>query len=149
MRITRYAAAFAALGILLAGCSSQAGNQAQQQSGSTVDVEKNVDFPAGTTMARLADAGTITVGTKYDQPGFGLLNPRTNAPEGFDVEVAKIVAGKLGIAPEKIQWKETVSANRVVFMDGGRIVESAEPETFFTRPQSERARDFLSKILEH
>jgi glutamate transport system ATP-binding protein len=41
------------------------------------------------------------------------------------------------------------AANRVVFMDGGRIVESADPETFFTRPTSDRAKDFLSKILNH
>jgi glutamate transport system ATP-binding protein len=34
-------------------------------------------------------------------------------------------------------------------MDGGRIVEEADPETFFTAPRSERARDFLSKILTH
>ena len=41
------------------------------------------------------------------------------------------------------------AANRVVFMDAGRIVESADPETFFTNPQSDRAKDFLSKILNH
>jgi glutamate transport system ATP-binding protein len=41
------------------------------------------------------------------------------------------------------------AANRVVFMDGGRIVESADPQTFFTNPSSERAKDFLSKILSH
>jgi glutamate transport system ATP-binding protein len=41
------------------------------------------------------------------------------------------------------------AANRVVFMDAGRIVESATPETFFTRPSSDRAKDFLSKILNH
>ncbi len=41
------------------------------------------------------------------------------------------------------------AANRVVFMDGGRIVESSDPETFFTRPASDRAKDFLSKILNH
>jgi glutamate transport system ATP-binding protein len=41
------------------------------------------------------------------------------------------------------------AANRVVFMDGGRIVESADPDTFFTNPTSERAKDFLSKILGH
>jgi glutamate transport system ATP-binding protein len=41
------------------------------------------------------------------------------------------------------------AANRVVFMDGGRIVESADPETFFTAPRSDRAKDFLSKILNH
>jgi len=40
-------------------------------------------------------------------------------------------------------------ADRVVFMDGGRIVESADPETFFTRPSSPRARDFLATILGH
>jgi glutamate transport system ATP-binding protein len=41
------------------------------------------------------------------------------------------------------------AANRVIFMDGGRIVESADPETFFTTPTSDRAKDFLSKILAH
>jgi glutamate transport system ATP-binding protein len=41
------------------------------------------------------------------------------------------------------------AANRVLFMDGGAIVEEATPEEFFTNPQSERAQDFLSKILEH
>jgi glutamate transport system ATP-binding protein len=41
------------------------------------------------------------------------------------------------------------AANRVVFMDAGRIVESATPETFFTSPSSDRAKDFLSKILNH
>ena len=41
------------------------------------------------------------------------------------------------------------AANRVVFMDEGRIVESAPPDTFFESPQTERARDFLSKILVH
>jgi glutamate transport system ATP-binding protein len=34
-------------------------------------------------------------------------------------------------------------------MDGGRVVESSDPESFFTHPQSDRAKDFLSKILNH
>jgi glutamate transport system ATP-binding protein len=41
------------------------------------------------------------------------------------------------------------AAHRVVFMDGGRIVEDAAPETFFANPRSDRAKDFLSKILTH
>jgi len=41
------------------------------------------------------------------------------------------------------------AANRVVFMADGRIVEDRAPEDFFTHPESERARDFLSKILKH
>ncbi|GMA37072.1 hypothetical protein GCM10025876_32760 [Demequina litorisediminis] len=41
------------------------------------------------------------------------------------------------------------AANRVVFMADGRIVEQATPEEFFTNPQTDRAKDFLSKILTH
>jgi glutamate transport system ATP-binding protein len=41
------------------------------------------------------------------------------------------------------------SAHRVVFMADGRIVEDRTPEEFFTAPRSERAKDFLSKILKH
>ncbi|WP_030947069.1 amino acid ABC transporter ATP-binding protein [Streptomyces sp. NRRL S-646] len=41
------------------------------------------------------------------------------------------------------------AANRVVFMSDGRIIEDRAPEEFFTDPHSERAKDFLSKILKH
>ncbi|MER5945675.1 amino acid ABC transporter ATP-binding protein [Streptomyces sp. NPDC001904] len=41
------------------------------------------------------------------------------------------------------------AADRVVFMADGKIVEDRAPEEFFTHPESERARDFLSKILKH
>jgi len=41
------------------------------------------------------------------------------------------------------------AAHRVVFMDAGRIAEEATPEEFFTHPQTDRAKDFLSKILTH
>jgi general L-amino acid transport system ATP-binding protein len=40
-------------------------------------------------------------------------------------------------------------ANRVMFMDGGEIIEQNEPETFFNNPQSERTKLFLSQILSH
>ena len=41
------------------------------------------------------------------------------------------------------------AANRVVFMSDGEIVEDAAPETFFSKPSSDRAKDFLGKILTH
>jgi glutamate/aspartate transport system ATP-binding protein len=40
-------------------------------------------------------------------------------------------------------------AHRVIFMDGGRIVEDASKKDFFGKPRSERAQVFLSKILHH
>ncbi len=41
------------------------------------------------------------------------------------------------------------AADRILFMDDGSIVEDTDPESFFTNPQSERAKDFLGKILQH
>ena len=67
-------------------------------------------------MAGLADAGSIRIGTKFDQPGLGNINLETDEPEGFDVEIGKIIAGKLGIGEDDIEWIETVSANREAFI---------------------------------
>lgn len=78
------------------------------------------DFPEGSTMAELADAGSITVGTKFDQPLFGLVGP-DGVPVGFDVEIAKIIAAKLGIDEENIEWVETVSANREQFIQDDQV----------------------------
>jgi len=41
------------------------------------------------------------------------------------------------------------AADRVVFMADGQIIEDRKPEDFFTNPESDRAKDFLSKILTH
>ena len=40
-------------------------------------------------------------------------------------------------------------ADRIIFMDEGRIVEESDPEAFFLHPQSERARSFLSAVQRH
>ncbi|MDO4693528.1 MAG: amino acid ABC transporter ATP-binding protein [Eikenella sp.] len=40
-------------------------------------------------------------------------------------------------------------ADRVIFVDHGQIVEMADPDTFFTNPQSERARQFLNQVMTH
>ena len=64
--------------------------------------------------------GTITIGTKFDQPLFGLVGP-SGVPEGFDVEIGKIIAGQLGIAEEDIEWVESVSANREPFIQNGEV----------------------------
>lgn len=87
---------------------------------STSTPEAAVEFEAGTTMARLHDAGTIVVGTKFDQPLFGQVDAN-GTPQGFDVEIAKIIAGKLGIPESGIQWVETVSANREPFIQSGQV----------------------------
>lgn len=115
MRFTRTKAVIGAatLALTLAACGGDDG-------GSGVKVEENPEFESGTTMADLAEAGTVTVGTKFDQPGFGLLGLE-DTPEGFDVEVAKIIAAELGIAEEDIEWKETPSDIREQVIEDGEV----------------------------
>ncbi|RZU32615.1 glutamate ABC transporter substrate-binding protein [Blastococcus saxobsidens] len=119
MRITRYAAGFAAAGLLLAGCASEAGNQAEEAPETTAEVEE-VEFPEGSTMAEIVEAGELRVGTKIDQPGFGLANT-AGEPEGFDVEMAKLIAAKMGLSEDQITFTETVSANREPFLVEDRV----------------------------
>jgi glutamate transport system substrate-binding protein len=115
MRIALVAAA-AVSALALAGCAGGDGGGGEAEP----TAEPAPTFEAGTTMAELAEAGTITVGTKFDQPLFGLVGP-SGVPEGFDVEIAKIIAGELGIDEENIEWVETVSANREPFIQNGQV----------------------------
>ncbi|MFC6850763.1 glutamate ABC transporter substrate-binding protein [Aquipuribacter hungaricus] len=78
------------------------------------------EFPAGSTMAELSEAGTLRVGTKFDQPGFGLAN-LDGTPEGFDVEIAKIVADALGIPEDGITYTETPSAIREEVLETDQV----------------------------
>ncbi len=80
----------------------------------------DMTFEAGTTMAELSDAGTIQIGTKFDQPGFGLKG-LSGGPEGFDVEVAKIIAGAMGITEDNIEWVETPSKVREEVIEQGKV----------------------------
>jgi len=107
--------AIALTGVLaLSGCT----NSAEEAPEATV--EEDVSFEAGTTMAELNEAGKITIGTKFDQPLFGLVGP-SGDPVGFDVEIGKLIAAKLGISADNIEWKETVSTNREPFIQSGEV----------------------------
>jgi len=109
--------AIAAIGMLgLAACS----DSGAPTPGETNTVDDTVEFEAGTTMARLNEAGAITVGTKFDQPLFGQVDA-SGDPQGFDVEIAKLIAAKLGIPESGITWTETVSANREPFIQSGEV----------------------------
>ena len=77
-------------------------------------------FEAGSTMATLSEAGAITVGTKYDQPLFGLAG-LTGEPEGFDVEIAKIIAADLGIPEAGVNFVEAPSATREEKIETGEV----------------------------
>ena len=66
------------------------------------------------------DGDSIVIGTKFDQPGLGMKNP-DGTMSGFDVDVATYVAGELGYAPDKIEWKESPSAQRENLIQNGQV----------------------------
>jgi glutamate transport system ATP-binding protein len=110
-------------------------------------------YPAqlsGGQQQRVAIARALAMDPKvmlFDEPTSALDPEMINEVLDVMVNLARqemtmiVVTHEMGFARK--------AANRVVFMADGQIVEEAEPERFFTDPQSQRAKDFLSKILTH
>jgi glutamate transport system substrate-binding protein len=103
MRMTRMAAV-ATTAVLILGSAAACGDD--EGAGGT-----DKGFAAGTTMEKINKAGKLRVGTKFDQPGFGLKG-LSGKPEGFDVKIAEIVGDALGIEADKIEWTESPSTVR-------------------------------------
>jgi glutamate transport system ATP-binding protein len=119
-----------------------------------VGVESQAEkYPAqlsGGQQQRVAIARALAMEPKvilFDEPTSALDPEMVN--EVLDVMVTLARQGMTMIVVTHEMGFARKAANRVVFMDGGQIVEEAEPEAFFTNAQSARARDFLSKILTH
>lgn len=96
---TRIAALIAASALALAGCSS---NDEKSDGGEG-------DGGGG---------GGITIGVKFDQPGLGLKDG--SEFKGFDIDVAKYIAGELGYSEDQIKFVESVSAQRENMLENGQ-----------------------------
>ena len=83
----------------------------------------------------------------FDEPTSALDPEMIN--EVLDVMVELAHSGMTMIVVTHEMGFARKVANRVVFLSDGQIVEEAPPETFFTHPTSDRAKDFLGKILTH
>jgi glutamate transport system substrate-binding protein len=122
MRHMRTKAVLAGLVLAVAtACGGDAGSDSG--GGADVEVKENAaeSFEEGTRMRELADAGEVTIGVKFDQPGLGFKGAADDTPSGFDVEMGKIMAASLGIAEDNITWKETISDNREPFLQAGEV----------------------------
>jgi glutamate transport system ATP-binding protein len=110
-------------------------------------------YPAqlsGGQQQRAAIARSLAIEPKvmlFDEPTSALDPEMISEVLGVMVELATdgmtmvVITHEMGFARR--------AAHRVVFMADGAIIESAEPATFFESPQSDRAKEFLSKILNH
>jgi glutamate transport system ATP-binding protein len=115
--------------------------------------EKAESYPAersGGQQQRAAIARALAMDPKvmlFDEPT-SALDPEM-IKEVLDVMVELAEGGMTMVVVSHEMGFARSAARRVVFMDEGRIVEVAAPERFFTAPETERARDFMSKVLSH
>lgn len=113
--------ASAVLALTISACGGDAGGDGDGGVDVKVDSDAASKFDDGTRMKEIAEAGKITIGVKYDQPGLGFKGAADDAPSGFDVEIGKILAASLGISASDITWKETISDNREPFLQAGEV----------------------------
>lgn len=110
-------------------------------------------YPAelsGGEQQRVAIARALAMHPKvilFDEPTSALDPERIT--EVLDVMIALARDGLTMVVVTHEMGFARQAANRVVFMAEGQIVEESDPEQFFTRPRSARAKDFLAKILTH
>jgi glutamate transport system ATP-binding protein len=105
---------------------------------------------SGGQQQRVAIARALAMQPKvmlFDEPT-SALDPEMIA-EVLDVMVDIVAEGTTMVVVTHEMGFARSAANRIVFMDTGRIVETAPPAAFFAAPETERARTFLSKILAH
>jgi glutamate transport system substrate-binding protein len=88
--------------------------------------------------------GKIKIGIKYDQPGLGLKEPNGDY-SGFDVDVAKYVAGQLGYKPDQIEFVETKSADRENALSRGDVKFIVA--TYSITPKRQAKVDFAGPYL--
>src|SRR5680860_793243 len=119
-----------------------------------VDVADQANkYPAqlsGGQQQRVAIARALAMDPKvmlFDEPT-SALDPEM-IKEVLDVMVDLAKGGMTMIVVTHEMGFARTAANRVIFMSDGQIVEENTPEEFFTNPQSDRAKDFLGKILKH
>ena len=114
---------------------------------------QSTKFPAqlsGGQQQRVAIARSLAMDPKvmlFDEPTSALDPEMIN--EVLDVMIKLAQTGMTMVVVTHEMGFARRAADRVVFMSDGQIVESATPEEFFTNPQSDRAKDFLGKILSH
>ncbi len=115
--------------------------------------EKADSYPAelsGGQQQRAAIARALAMEPKlmlFDEPT-SALDPEM-IKEVLDVMVELAREGTTMVVVSHEMGFARSAAQRVAFMDGGRIMEIATPEQFFSHPETDRAKDFLSKILAH
>jgi glutamate transport system substrate-binding protein len=104
-------ASLVAGGLVLTGCGKEG---APGATGPVVNEPPaaNVQVAGSPTFDKMTQRGRVVIGVKDDQPGLGFKDATTGQYSGFDIEIARLVAAKLGFGADKIDYKTVPSAAR-------------------------------------
>jgi glutamate transport system substrate-binding protein len=124
MRVRSLAIGLLVGGLALTACGKE-GAPADDVTGggpsTTEEVAKNVKVDGSPTFDRMTQNGKIVIGVKEDQPGLGYKDPTTGEYSGFDIEIAQLIAAKLGFGEDKIEYKTVQSAGREAAITNGDV----------------------------
>lgn len=118
MKLRRMAAVVALTALAVTGCGKEGGTG---ESGVEVDTAEDVKVEGSPTFDKMTEAGKVTIGVKEDQPNLGYRDPTTDEFSGFDVEIARLIAAKLGFDKDQIEFKPVPSVNREQAISNGDI----------------------------
>jgi glutamate transport system substrate-binding protein len=115
-------------------------------------VAQNVTVPGSPTFTKIQGKGGLTIGVKDDQPGLGLKDPTTGKYNGFDIEIAKLIAAGLGYNESKITYKTVDSSARESAISNGdvdyyvgtyTITDKRKAQVSFAGPYFQAGQDLL------
>ncbi|GAA0400324.1 amino acid ABC transporter ATP-binding protein [Acrocarpospora corrugata] len=132
------------------GQAEQRGMELLERVGIASQAAKYPAQLSGGQQQRVAIARALAMDPKmilFDEPT-SALDPEM-VQEVLDVMISLARDGMTMLVVTHEMGFARRAANRVVFMSDGQIIEQAAPDEFFTNPSTDRARDFLSKILTH
>jgi len=124
MRVRTLAIGLLVGGLALTACGKE-GAPADEVTGggpeTTAAVETDVKVEGSPTFDRMTQNGKVVIGVKEDQPGLGYKDPTTGEYSGFDIEIARLIAAKLGFGEDKIEYKTVQSAGREAAVTNGTV----------------------------
>ncbi|MDI6022600.1 glutamate ABC transporter substrate-binding protein [Leucobacter sp. UT-8R-CII-1-4] len=150
-KLISLAAIVAAGALALSGCAAGSPNDpSKPATGETAalsyDVNTDFDLADSPTWTRAKEKGQLTVGVKFDYPGVGNKKPGQQTPEGFDIEMTRMIAAHLGFAPEEITFMEITAPNRELFLQQGKVDMVAAIYTI--NDERKKVVDFAGPYLE-
>jgi glutamate transport system substrate-binding protein len=123
MRVRSLAIGLLVGGLALTACGKEGTptNDATGGPSTTQKVAEKVKVEGSPTFDRITKNGKIVIGVKEDQPYLGYKDPTTGEYSGFDIEIARLVAAKLGFDEKKLEFKTVQSAGREAAITNGDV----------------------------